>query len=155
MISIRNVTTKDSELLRNICKQCPPLNVHTPYTYWVMCKYYSDSCFILLDDNKPIGYIISIETDTCLFFWQIAVLEEYRGKGYSQLLIDKIMIYAISIYKDIEVTIDPNNIASNSAFSKYCIEHDWSFEKIDECKFTSDDNSLFFEYEIVYRATHM
>lgn len=40
-MKIRNVTERDTETLMNLAKNNPPLDVHTPYTYWVIAKYFS------------------------------------------------------------------------------------------------------------------
>lgn len=151
-MKIRNITQNDSELLRNLCTQCPPLDIHTPYTYWVISRYHNESSFLLLDDNKPVGYILSLDTKEKVFFWQIGILKEYRGKGYSQALIGKIMEYAKDKNKDVEVTIAENNSASNSAFIKYCKDNNWTISKNGICELHASDDSDFYEKEIVLNA---
>jgi hypothetical protein len=60
---------KDSETLFNLAKNNPPLDVHTPYTYWVIAKYFSDTSFILEQNGVPIGFITALETPEFIFIW--------------------------------------------------------------------------------------
>lgn len=152
MITLRNISQDDAELIRNLCMQCPPLDVHTPYTYWVISRYHSQSSFLMLDEGKPAGYILSLDTGDRIFFWQIGILKEYRGKGLSQLLIGKIMEYAKEHSKDVEVTIAADNAASNSAFAKYCSENGWKITNNGVCELHASDDSGFFEKEIILKA---
>ena len=89
MITIRRADRNDAELLQKLSSQCKPLDVHTIYTYWVIVSYFK--CFILEENDMPIGFIASIETKDILLIWQIGILKDYRGVGYSYLLLDNLL----------------------------------------------------------------
>lgn len=127
-LAIRNVVESDNAILRYMAGKCSPLDVHTLYTYWIICKFYSKGSFILLSDDQPAGYIMSIETGEEVFVWQIGLLSEYRGKGYSNMLIDKVISYARAMNKNVGVSIALANKASYGAFSSYCRSNGLSFE---------------------------
>ena len=142
-IRLRKINSKDAELLQKLAAECGTLDIHTIYTYWVMCNYFKG--YILELDNIPVGYITSVENETHLLIWQIGVLKKYRGHGYSQLLIDALV--ADIENKIIQVTIDKNNKESNGAFRKYASEHDYDFVAVDEVIINGIDTS---EKEVRY-----
>ncbi len=151
MHRVRNITEKDVLLIRNIAKQCYPLDVHTHYTYWVVTKYYNDCSYIIESNGTPIGYIMAVDTPTILFIWQIGILKEYRGKHLSERLISMVVRHAKKLNKDIEVSIAPDNKASYFSFKNYCEKYEIEFEEIGEVNIHDPHESDFHEYEILYR----
>lgn len=145
MICIRNVTKNDANLLQNLVNSCKPLDVHTIYTYWILCNYFNNSCYILEIDTKPVGFITSVQSSKILI-WQIGILPEYRGNGYSLKLIDAV-ISNINDTEDIRVTIDKNNNESNGAFKKYASLNNYEIRAVDSLKLKGIDIE---EDEIIY-----
>src|SRR5690606_20196666 len=45
-LRIRPTGPDDATLLRSLARRCPPLDLHTPYTYWVQATYFGDTCFV-------------------------------------------------------------------------------------------------------------
>ena len=145
MICIRNVTKNDANLLQNLANSCKPLDVHTIYTYWVLCNYFNNICYILEIDTKPIVFITAVQSSKILI-WQIGILPEYRGNGYSLKLIDAV-ISNINDTEDIRVTIDKNNDANNGAFKKYASVNNYEIRAVDSLKLKGIDIE---EDEIIY-----
>lgn len=130
-IVLRKVMPDDFSLLHELASKCEPLDIHTPYTYWVITHYYADFCFILEDDDKPVGFITALLNDKCGFIWQIGILQDYRGKKLSSKLIDS--VFRRFIKEDvhlIQVTIAPDNESSYHAFSRYCNAKEYSFQRL-------------------------
>lgn len=146
----RHVDENDASLLHELAKKSPPLDVHTVYTYWVICNFFSKSCIIVEDNGIPFAYIIAIENDDTVFIWQICILEQYRGKRISALLIDFICKYAETKRKIVSVSIDKENIASNSAFQSYCSKNSYTLERIGSLSLKDLSNSQFSENEEIY-----
>lgn len=119
-ITLRRVTADDADLLYALVKNCPPLDVHTPYTYWFICRYFYHCSFILEVNDVPVGYVMAVRTDSCVFLWQIGLLPSVRGKGYAQIMIDRVMKCAAKLGLSVQLSISADNYASNSAFRKYC-----------------------------------
>ena len=117
---IRQAEEKDAPLLRHLAKNCPPLDVHTQYTYWVVASFYGEYSFFVYEKNgdSPVGYVMCVKTNDTLFFWQIGVRKEYRGRGLSRLLIDAVFKKAESETESpiLGVTIAKDNQNSYFAF---------------------------------------
>lgn len=137
-------------IMRWLAQQCFPLDVHTPYTYWVNASYYSQCCFLLEDDEKPIGYIMAIDAPMVVFIWQIGILKEYRKKGLSYALISSCMDYAVSVEKNIELTIAYDNDSSYAAFKTACQKRNLSMEKLEQIEVLDMADHSFKETEIKY-----
>lgn len=151
MCILSSVKEKDASTLRFLAMHCEPLDVHTPYTYWVVAKHYGDGSFILVDNEKPIGFITTVETDSLLFVWQIGILHEYRGRGLSQRLIEAVFNYAVQKQKNMEVTIAEDNLASYSAFLHFCNYKNIGFDKVRKVEIRDLEDISFKEDEIMYR----
>jgi len=151
---IRPVQESDAALLRHLAKSCPPLDVHTPYTYWVIAALYGEYCFLAYEKGgSPIGYVTCVKTDDSLFIWQIGILEAYRGRGLSRLLLDKVFKKAESERErpTLGVTIAKDNQNSYYAFHNYCRDHGYTFSPERTATVTDLDDPLFLEEEVFYR----
>lgn len=148
--TIRKATEKDSAKLRALANRCFPLDVHTPYTYWVLCTQ-SESNFILMDHDKEIGFITSIQSKDHVFIWQIAILEEYRSLGLSKMLIHSVFAYGVERgISEFVVTIAPENQRSFNAFYSYCQKEGYSFEKKGQMSIYDYIDIDFHETEQIY-----
>jgi predicted GNAT family acetyltransferase len=117
----------------DLANRCQPLDLHTPFTYWVISKYFGKNSFILESNNQNIGFITSIYNDQFFCIWQIGIIDEYRKKGLSTLLIDKAINYAVAKnYKTIQVSIAPNNKDSYCSFVNYSIQKGYSMTKVSD-----------------------
>lgn len=149
-IVLRNINESDVAQLHFLAEKCPPLDVHTHYTYWVICKFFSASSFLLSVENENVGYITAIETENIIFVWQIGILEQYRGQGYSHLLIDSVVDYAKRKQKNLAVTIAEENKVSFSAFNNYCVKNGLSFRPNGSLWLSDLNNVDFCEKEKIY-----
>ena len=122
-MNIRNIEEKDSANLRAFINECKPLGLNTGIAYWMLGRYFNNTCFVLEENNKIVGFATAIISPTkpdTLFFWQLGISANLRGKNYSFLLIDKIVSAAKEFQcKYIEFTIFPNNIASIKTVTSY------------------------------------
>ena len=134
-LSVRQVTSEDSELLLCLARACPPLDVHTPYTYWVISHLFADTSFVLVDGahGRIAGYVTGVpggdgETILC---WQVGVLPEYRGWGGSNLLFGAVAQRAIELgLIRLETTISPVNEASRAALASFVRRSGWEAEVV-------------------------
>lgn len=139
-INIRNVTSNDVSVLHELAKNNYPLDVHTPHTYWVLTKYFSDTCFILEVNGKPQGFLTAMTTPEYVFAWQLGINEEYRGKDFAVLLFDKLVEVAKLKNLYISLTIAPDNRASFKCMKKYCDKRKYKFKRYDECVISMPDS---------------
>ena len=120
MFTCRPVDEEDAELLLCLARSCPPLDVHTPYTYWVICHLYHATTIVLEEDRQAIGYVMAVPRGRTLFVWQVGILETHRGLGLSAMLFDALAESASGNYTSLELTIAPENVASFGALSGWC-----------------------------------
>lgn len=120
-IGIRTVNQNDYCLLRKLAEKCPPLDIHTPYTYWVIANFFGDTSFILSIDDVPIGFISCVNNKDSLLIWQIGVCQPYQRRGYATKLLDIAIQKTASLrINDIYFSITEENSTSKKLFSNYC-----------------------------------
>lgn len=75
--------------------------------------------YILLDDNKPVGYLSVVVRDSSLFLSKIYVLSSERGKGVGKIAMtfthDKAKELSLN---SISLTVNKNNTNSIKAYEK-------------------------------------
>ena len=150
-LTIRSANADDAALLRDLARRCHPLDVHTPYTYWVVSRFFRQGCFLLEHSGEAVGYIMTVDTPECLFVWQIGLLEPWRGRNHSRTPIHAAAEHAARLGKEIRLSIAPENRASYGAFSAYCRDHGMCLEPCGEISLTDREDRDFREYEILYR----
>ena len=76
---IRNCTVEDVDRVRRFVDACKPLELHTSFTYWAIFNYFSNLCFLMIEDEKLIGFISGIRSSLdkdAVYLWQIGVSKE-------------------------------------------------------------------------------
>lgn len=152
---IDNITVNDIPEIRKCISKCNPLDMHTPYTYWVIANFFSECSFKISYDNKIIGCITSIKSFNNVFFiWQIAVLPDFRKMGLAQILIDTVVevIKKQNIYS-LYVSIDTNNIESMHSFGKYAKNKNYILIKSGELHISDLLIKDFAENENIYELS--
>lgn len=135
LFNIDRIKNTEVETVLNLVKSCEPLDLHTPYTYWVLCHYFGDYSFIIRDETDiPVGLITSLLINNeIIFIWQIGIIKEYRRKGIGKKLIRKVINKAKeNEIKKIQFTIDFSNNASLSTFRSIAKEQKAEMKKIGE-----------------------
>jgi len=153
-MKIRNVNTQDAPTLRKLASLCPPLDLHTPYTYWLLTFMYSDTCFILEIDDKPVGFITSVYSKKSLFIWQIGILPEYRHQGLSSALLKQVFTKADGLgISKVNVSITEDNQASNKSFETFCKKNGFFMETVGIAEVTDLIIPEFKETEVVFEIS--
>lgn len=150
-IKIRKPIKADGKEIFNLVKDTKVLDVNSEYLYLLQCTYFSDTCAVAVDNGKVIGFVsafIEPKDKSHFFIWQVAVNEEYRGKGIAK----QIITYLLEQQKEIEyitATISPSNKASESLFLKLSksLETNIELEKI----YDVEDFNHAHEDEILYK----
>jgi len=151
---VRPLVRGECEILHSLARQCPPLDVHTPYTYWVVSEFFSDGCFILESDGTPVGYIMSLLRDRLLFLWQIGVAPDHQGKGCSALLYAALGEYAKSSgATELTTTITDSNAASRAAMESFCRRRGFQPQAVGTVSISDDADPAFHEVETRYRIS--
>jgi L-2,4-diaminobutyric acid acetyltransferase len=127
-LKIRTCKEEDIAKVRHFVSLCKPLGVHTGYTYWMLFRFFGESCFLMEEKGKVVGYVSGMKSNTfahVFFVWQIGVGQESRGKGYAYRLLEKAVEAAKGLgCTAIQFTIEPDNEASLGAFSGFAKKND-------------------------------
>jgi len=121
--SLRRCTGSDAEAVRAFVATCPPLTVHTAYTYWTTFRYLGSACYVLEDGADIVAYISALVDTTfpgVVFVWQIAVAPSMRGRRTATRLLDAVAEVAIARGSNrMQYTVEPANAASLRVFERY------------------------------------
>jgi len=130
------------------------LDLHTPYTYWVISEFFHDWCFVLQIDGQSAGFVTCVQRDSTLFLWQVGILPEYRRHGYSRLLyaqvLDKALCQGIDV---ITTTIADDNVASRVSMESFFIRSGGTMRAVGTVELLDDTDPGFSEVETKYVIT--
>jgi len=122
LADIRHCKESDASAMHAFVEGLPPLTAHTAYTYWSLCRYSSDTCFVAEMNGFLVGLvtaIVSTAKPITLFIWQLGVARDCRGSGLSDRLLDRIAQAARRVGAErLEFTIERKNPASRKAFER-------------------------------------
>ena len=138
MMQIRNATIDDLENIRQFVKNTPPLDLHTPYTYWVMYSQSNSLWKVAVLNNQIIGFVAgigSLAQPNAAFMWQIGIDKTLAPRGLAKNLVDEFIISCreLNISK-VQLTIDPKNKTSLVFFTKHYGK--LNLQKTDSMNFT-------------------
>lgn len=155
-MQIRNCKQDDIQKVRHFVSLCKPLGVHTGYTYWMLFHYFGESCYLMEENGVPIGYVSGMKSNTfkdVFFLWQIGVAQEFRGKGYSYLLLEKVVEAAKKLgCKTMQFSIEPDNEASFKTFSGFAKKNNLKMATLGEIKYPHSIRETM-EQETLYEIT--
>ncbi|MDF3131113.1 diaminobutyrate acetyltransferase [Kiritimatiellaeota bacterium B1221] len=131
-IIFREPSHEDGAALYRLIKNCPPLDVNSPYLYFIVADHFCASSVVVECEGELLGCITGYrrpdQPDT-LFIWQVAVHECMRGRGVSGQMLKHITSRGnLSDIKWIETTISPSNIASRKVFERFADEKNLRIE---------------------------
>lgn len=150
-IAVRPVGEADAALLLSLAYRCPPLDVHTPYTYWVLSHMFRDGCFVALAGDSPVGFATSVIEGGRALLWQVGVLKSHQGRGISYSLIDSVATHARN--RDctkLELSISPENTRSLDAFRSFARRNSLQLERVGDVDLINEFDPSFREYEVLY-----
>jgi L-2,4-diaminobutyric acid acetyltransferase len=150
-MQIRTCTPDDIQKVRHFVSQCKPLGLHTGYTYWVLFHNFKESCFVMEEESKIVGYVSGLKSSTfddVFFVWQIGVAEEMRGKGYSYLLLQKVLETAKKMRcTKMQMSLEEKDGASFHAISGFAAKHNLKMSIAGEARYPHSVK------EMMYRDT--
>jgi L-2,4-diaminobutyric acid acetyltransferase len=119
-IAFRHPTLEDGNRVYDLVRRCPPLDLNSSYSYFLLCSHFRDTCVVAEDGDRLVGflsaYLIPDRADT-LFAWQMAVDESARGHGLAGKMLDHLLAQpACAEVRSLETTVSPSNQASRRVF---------------------------------------
>lgn len=132
-MKIKSFNFAGIEKVSALLTDCAPYVLpHHPYVYWILGEYFPSLCFTAHEDDSIVGFVCALystEKD-CIFIWQLAVDGKHRQMGTAILLCQKIAEYARNnSIGSLQVTINAENTASLSFFSKLAKQYGTSLKK--------------------------
>lgn len=135
---IRKLAVSDSPDVQSLVADCPPLDVHTPYTYWTILSREPSFCFGSWKDDELVGAVLAIPSGESVFVWQVGVRAASRGEGIARALLDGLLTAASQrSFTALEATVGPANAASRKLFRAFADAH--SFELCESDEFAVED----------------
>jgi L-2,4-diaminobutyric acid acetyltransferase len=117
----REPEKKDSPEIYSLVKNTPPLDLNSEYHYMIQCTYFRKHCIVVELQSRIAGFIsayIDPQRDKVLFIWQVAIHEDFRGKGLASAMILKLLNREChKKIQFIETTVTPSNGASAALFN--------------------------------------
>jgi len=121
-ITIREAKENEFLSVYDLVSQSPPLEKYFQHFYRIILRYFSSSCLVAEYQKKLVGWqmgFVSQNDYHTYFLWQIGVHPDMQGRGLGGLLLEAIEKKAYEMGSSrIEVTIDPENLASEKLFLK-------------------------------------
>lgn len=116
---VKTLDSIDSSSVQILVGECPPLALHTPYTYWFMLSRDPKLCQGLFDGDRLVGAVLAVPISADeAFVWQIGVRPEARGRGLgANLLHHSFRAMRLNGISKAETTIDDRNHASLAVFT--------------------------------------
>jgi L-2,4-diaminobutyric acid acetyltransferase len=123
---IRASSEADVAAVQNFVADCPPLTVHTEFTYWVLLRYWGDYCLIAEQDDEITGVLLAIgagSADDLIYLWQVGVTPALRGTGLAQGMLCEFAARASRSGRTrVQVSVADDNRASHGLFARFAEE---------------------------------
>ncbi len=121
-IEYRHPRDEHGTAVYSLIQQCPPLDQNSRYCNLLQCTHFSDTSMAAFDGDRLVGfvsgYVLPKKPDS-LFIWQVAVLDDVRGKGVAIAMILALLKRpACDQVQFIETTITMQNQPSWNMFEK-------------------------------------
>ena len=106
-----------------IARDSRTLDLNSSYAYVLYARDFADTCRIALVAGEAAGFVIGYRRPRqpdCLFIWQIAVDERFRGLGLAARMLDSVLEDAAAQpIRTLETTITDDNVSSQRLFRAF------------------------------------
>lgn len=106
-----------------LAKNSAELDLNSSYMYLLFARDFANTSRVALADGEVVGFVLAYrrsEDPRCLFVWQVAVDEEFRGQGLARRMLDDLISAPgeSAPIHTVETTVTDDNIASRRLFSR-------------------------------------
>ncbi|GGA37728.1 L-2,4-diaminobutyric acid acetyltransferase [Kroppenstedtia guangzhouensis] len=120
IVRFRKPKVEDGAEVWKLIKEAGVLDLNSPYSYLMLCKFFPETCVIAESQGKIVGFVSAFLPQTgkdTVFVWQVAVDPSQRGKGLGKALLKELLSRnACSDVRYLEATVSPSNLPSQSLF---------------------------------------
>lgn len=136
-IILRHPTKEDGLAIYNLVKSCPTLDLNSSHYYHMMCADFGKSSLIAERGDTILGYVsgyIPPEEEGTLFVWQIAILEDARGKGLAGALLMNLAQDWSGLITKMKTTLSPSEKVATALFKSFATKSSYKITKSDFLK---------------------
>jgi L-2,4-diaminobutyric acid acetyltransferase len=126
-VMLRKPLRSDGAQVHDLVRRSPPLDLNSPYCYFLVCEHFADTSVVCVTQGKVVGFVSAYpppsRSDT-LFVWQVAVDASQRGAGLAGLMLSSLIARPeCAGVIHVETTITPSNTASRRLFERLAKDH--------------------------------
>ena len=118
---IRRPTLADAVQMFELINAAGSLDKNSLYLYLLLCRDFSCTCRVAQSGSRLVGVTtayLPADQPKLVFIWQVAVAEEFRGRGIALAMLTDLMTgLAASDPWYLQTTITPSNAASQKLFT--------------------------------------
>jgi len=131
-ITYREPRLEDGGRIHQLIQRAGTLDLNSAYLYFLLADHFRATCAVAESGNELIGFVTAYrkpDAPDCLFVWQIGVSAEARGHGVASSLLKELQSRDwFGEISRIELTISPDNPASQGLFTRWAEKLDRKIE---------------------------
>jgi len=119
-----------------LVKDTRVLDLNSPYSYLMLCKYFGDTCVAAEYEGRVVGFVSAFRPASdpqVIFVWQVAVDEALRRRRLGMTMLKHLLAReSCRQVRYLEITVTPSNQAAYSLYRRLAEELNTTCEE-SEC----------------------
>lgn len=132
-MTLRPPHLTDGEPVHALVRRCPPLDLNSSYSYFLLCSHHADTCVVAQQGHDIVGFLSAYRLPRAahtLFVWQVAVDARMRGQGLAGHMLEHLLARAsCNDVRFVETTVAPSNLASRRVFARCAAQHEAAWQE--------------------------
>ena len=123
---MRRPIEKDGIAIWELIKGTAVLDLNSPYSYLMLCRYFNKTCVVSELDNRIVGFVSGFllpESPDVLFIWQVAVHKENLRHGLALAMLKYVIAkHSAKPVRFVKMTVNPTNKAAHKLYRQLAAE---------------------------------